>query len=129
MLARITLVFPGLPLTVECAPTNAPALWASPLLLTVGDVLYSLYKALRLSVPPQEFNQLTQPHQQAVSRAFWERLARDLGNYDHNMRRGVRYIDYLGRMRQFAGLRPAAGDEIPAGKRRGEVFVVVLTPV
>ena len=128
MLACITLVFPGLPLTVECKPTNAPALWASPSLLSVGDVLYSLYAALRLSVSPQDFNGLTQPHQEAVSRAFWKRLASDLDNYDDNIRRGVRYVDYLGRMRKFAGLRPAARDEIPAGKRRGEVFVVVLTP-
>ena len=128
MLMRITLVFPGLPLTVDCKPTNARALWASPLRLTVGDVLYGMYKALRGPVPPQEFNRLTQPHQQAVSRAFRTRLANDVESYNSNLRRGVRYIDYLGKMRMFGGLRPAMGMEIPAGKRRGEVFVVVLAP-
>ncbi|RPD60346.1 hypothetical protein L227DRAFT_483783, partial [Lentinus tigrinus ALCF2SS1-6] len=129
MLTRITLVFPGLPLMVEIKPADAPMWTPTPLLyLTVGDVLYGLYRALRLSVPSREFDALTPAHRESVSRAFKKRLASDRENYDKNVHHGVRNIDYLGEMRRFVGLRPAAGIEVPTGKRRGEVFVVVLAP-
>ena len=127
MLAHITLVFPGLPLMVECAPTNAQASSASPPVLTVRDVLYGLYKALREPVSQAEYDRLPNPHQDAVGRAFWTRITGDPANHDHNMRRGLRYIDYLGILRRFAGIRPATPQEMPAGKRWGEVFVVVVT--
>ncbi|RPD52693.1 hypothetical protein L226DRAFT_474013 [Lentinus tigrinus ALCF2SS1-7] len=128
-LPHITLVFPGLPLMVAIEPIDAPVWTSTPLpYVTVGDVLYSLYKALRLSVPLRELYALTRAHQESVSGVFRQRLARDLKNYDKNIHYGVRYIDYLGKMRQFVGLRPAAGIEVPTGKKRGEVFVVVLFP-
>ncbi|RPD70878.1 hypothetical protein L226DRAFT_538479 [Lentinus tigrinus ALCF2SS1-7] len=129
MLTRITLVFPGLPLMVEIKPADAPMWTPTPLLyLTVGDVLYGLYEALQVSIRRQEFDALSRAHRDAVSRVFYGRIARDPESYDQNMRRGVRRIDYLGEMRRFVGLRPAAGIEVPTGKRRGEVFVVVLAP-
>ncbi|RPD72385.1 hypothetical protein L226DRAFT_546934 [Lentinus tigrinus ALCF2SS1-7] len=130
MLTRITLVFAGLPLIIEIEPTDAPVWTSTPLpYLTVGDVIYGLYKALRLSVSSREFEVLTWAHRESVSRAFHKRLASDRGNYDKNVRHGVRRIDYLGEMRQFVGLRPAAWMEVPTGKRREDVFVVVLAPI
>ncbi|KAI0715939.1 hypothetical protein C8T65DRAFT_642993 [Cerioporus squamosus] len=127
MLRRISLVFPGLPLTVEIEPADAPVWTSTPLPhLTVGDVLYGLYKALRLSVPPPEFDALSRAHRESINRAFKKRLASDRENYEKNVHHGVRRIDYLGEMRQFVGLRPASRLEIPAGQRKGEVFVVVL---
>ncbi|RPD53796.1 hypothetical protein L226DRAFT_617350 [Lentinus tigrinus ALCF2SS1-7] len=126
-LRRITLVFPGLPLTVEIEPAGAP-LWTSTTLpyIAVGDVLYGLYRALRRSVPSSEFARLDPAHRESVSGAFRRRLRSDRENYDKNLRHGVRNVDYLGHMRRFVGLRPAVGMEVPTGKRRGEVFVVVL---
>ncbi|TFK81234.1 hypothetical protein K466DRAFT_591367 [Polyporus arcularius HHB13444] len=129
MLRRITLVFPGLPLMVEIEPADGPVLTPTPrLYLTVGDVLYGLYKALRLSVPPREFDALNRAHRESVRRAFEKRLASDRENYEKNVHHGVRRIDYLGEMRQFVGLRPATVLETPAGQGRGEVFSVVLAP-
>ena len=127
MLRRITLVFPDLPLMVEIEPADAPLWTPTPLpYLTVGDVLYGLYKSLRLSIPSREFDALTRAHQESIIRTFKKRLASDRENYDKNVHYGVRHIDYLGEMRRFVGLRPATGTEIPAGKRKGKVFVVCL---
>ncbi|RPD53818.1 hypothetical protein L227DRAFT_557154 [Lentinus tigrinus ALCF2SS1-6] len=127
MSRRITLVFPGLPLTVEIEPASAPLWTSTPLpYIAVGDVLYGLYRALRRSVPSSEFARLDLAHRESVSGAFRRRLRSDRENYDKNLRHGVRNIDYLGHVRRFVGLRPAAGMEVPTGKRRGEVFVVVL---
>ncbi|RPD60335.1 hypothetical protein L226DRAFT_538472 [Lentinus tigrinus ALCF2SS1-7] len=130
MLKRITLVFPGHPLIVEVLPEGRP-LWTSTSLpyLTVGDVLYGLYRALRLSAGRREFDSLSRSRRESVSRAFERRLASDRRNYHENMRYGVRNVDYLGETRRFLGLRPAEGGEIPRGCRRGEVFVVELASV
>ena len=130
LLTRITLVFPGLPLIIEVAPDPRP-LWTSVPLpyLTVGDVLYGLYRALRLSVPRRDFSALSSARREAVNRAFQRRLADDRRNYHENLRYGVRNIDYLGETRWFLGLRPAKDREVPRGSRRGEVFVVELASV
>ncbi|TFK81239.1 hypothetical protein K466DRAFT_569156 [Polyporus arcularius HHB13444] len=130
LLTRLTLVFPGLPFMVEINPQDRPVWTSTPLpYLTVGDVLYGLYKALRLSVGRREFDSLSRARRELVSRAFERRLASDRRNYDNNMRHGVRNIDYLGETRRFIGLRPAVGSEIPPGERRGEAFIVKLASV
>ena len=130
VLKRIVLTFPGLPLEIEINPADRPVWTATPLpYLTVGDVLNGLYKALRTSVEPREFDRLEPDHRESVSRAFKKRLRGDPENYDKNVKHGVRRIDYLGEMRQFVGLRPAGSAELSPGRRCGEVFVVQLAPV
>ena len=130
VLKRIVLTFPGLPLEIEINPADRPVWTATPLpYLTVGDVLNGLYKALRTSVEPREFDRLESGHRESVSRVFKKRLRGDPENYDKNVKHGVRRIDYLGEVRQFVGLRPAGNAELSPGRRRGEVFVVQLAPV
>ena len=130
VLRRVVLTFPGLPLEIEVTPANSPVWTATPLpYLTVGDVLYGLYKALRTSVEPREFDGLEPGHRESVSRAFKKRLRADPSNHDKNVRHGVRRIDYLGEARQFVGLRPARSAELSPGRGHGEVFVVQLAPV
>ncbi len=127
VLRRIVLKFPGLPLEIEVNPADSPVWTATPLpYLTVGDVLYGLYKALRTSVEPREFDGLEVGHRESVTRAFKKRLRADPDHYNKNVHHGVRRIDYLGELRQFIGLRPAGGMELSPGRRHGEVFVVQL---
>ncbi|KAI0754065.1 hypothetical protein C8Q80DRAFT_1095488 [Daedaleopsis nitida] len=132
-LRHMTLVFPGLPLTVEIEPDERPVWTMRPLpYLTVGDVLYGLYRSLRLSVEPREFDKLSRELRDSMSRAFDKRLMRDRASsresVDRNLHHGVRRVDYLGERRQLVGLRPAVGAEVPPGRRKGEVFVVKLAP-
>ncbi|PIL23036.1 hypothetical protein GSI_14343 [Ganoderma sinense ZZ0214-1] len=130
LLRRIVLIFPGLPLEIEVNPADSPVWTATPLpYLTVGDVLYGLYKALRTSVAPREFDGLEPGHRELMNRAFKKRLRGDPEHHDKNVRHGVRRIDYLGEARQFTGLRPAGSVELSPGRRLGEVFVVQLAPV
>lgn len=127
-LSRMTLLFPGLPFTIEIKPDERPV-WTNTSLpyLTVGDVLYGLYRTLRLSVGQREINSLDGTQRESLRRAYEKRLQRDSRqNYERNVRHGIRQVDYLGDMRQFVGLRLAVGAEIPYGRGKGEVFVVKL---
>ena len=130
LLRRILLTFPGLPLNIEITPAEDPV-WTSRTLpyLTVGDVLYGLYRALRTSVEPREFNSLEPAHRELLSRAFEKRLRNDRKNREKNVTHGIRRIDYLGEKRLLVGLRPASRAETPPGSRQGEVFVVELASV
>ena len=130
-LDRITLIFRGLPLVVDIEPDDRP-LWTSRPLpyVTVGDVLYQLYRAMRLSVDEREFDGLRRSMQDLMYRAFELRRERDSPTgWDKNTRHGVRNVDRLGDMRGLVGLRPAVGGEVPYGMTRGETFVVLLAPV
>ena len=129
-LKKMTLVFPGLPLVINIEPDDRPVWTSTPLhYLTVGDVLYGLYRSLRLSVERSEFDKQSASMKESMRRAFERRRDRDSrANWEKNTHHGVRYVDFLGEMRRLVGLRAAVGEEIPYGKRRGEVFVVKLAP-
>ncbi|KAI0685065.1 hypothetical protein C8T65DRAFT_748276 [Cerioporus squamosus] len=71
LLKRITLVLPGLPFVVEINPEDRPLWTSTPLpYLTVGDVLYGLYRALRLSVGRHEFDSLSAARRESTTPQF-----------------------------------------------------------
>ena len=92
-------------------------------------MLYNLYRELRRSLDPREYDALGRERRRSVDNAFRERLRRDRDNYDRNVEHGVRRIDCLGELRRFVGLRPAVGSEVPYGRRREEMLVVQLAPI
>ncbi|KAI0765912.1 hypothetical protein BD413DRAFT_606073 [Trametes elegans] len=126
-LAKMVLVVPGYPLEVEVTPAAEP-LWSDrPLpFVTVGDILYGIYRALRESVNTTEFDRLPRAQRDAMRVAFERRLRSDPANYARNLQTGVRRVDYLGVKRQFIGIRFALGMELPPRRQREETFVVEL---
>ncbi|KAI0823459.1 hypothetical protein BC628DRAFT_1411507 [Trametes gibbosa] len=124
---KIVLIFPGIPLEVEVTPA-ADAYWSSRPLpyVTVGDLLYGLYKALRTSVAQAEYEHLDPDLRESLRISFHSRLNRDPQHHVQNLEHGVRRIDYLGERRRFLGIRPASGRELPPSRRSEEVYVVEL---
>ncbi|EJF58393.1 hypothetical protein DICSQDRAFT_139476 [Dichomitus squalens LYAD-421 SS1] len=130
LLRRMVLTFPGLPVRVEITPAEDPVWTSRPLpYLTFADVLYGLYRALRTSVEPREFDELEPTHRESLRRAFEKRLRNDPKSYEKNVQHGIRRIDYLGDRRLLVGLRQASSAEMSPTGRQGEVFVVQLAPV
>ncbi|KAI0353864.1 hypothetical protein OH77DRAFT_1497016 [Trametes cingulata] len=126
-LRRMILIIPGHPLEVEVTPSPEPYWSSTPLpFVTVGDVLYGLYKALRASVDARDCERLEQRVRDSLRRAFERRLLSDPRNHRRNVQHGIRKIDYLGDRRMFLGIRPARTRELPPRWSRGEVFVVEL---
>ncbi|KAI0628650.1 hypothetical protein C8Q77DRAFT_1147365 [Trametes polyzona] len=126
-LQTVVLIFPGVPLEVEVIP-SANAQWSDRPLpyVTVGDLLYGLYKSLRISIHQDDYERLSVSEREALRLAFEARLQRDPEHHAQNLERGFRRIDYLGDMRIFLGIRPACHDEIPPARRGEEVFMVEL---
>ncbi|KAI0628662.1 hypothetical protein C8Q77DRAFT_1147476 [Trametes polyzona] len=126
-LHKVVLIFPGVPLEVEIMP-SADARWSDRPLpyVTVGDLLYGLYRSLRTSVQQDEYERLSVSEREALRRAFDARLRRDPQHHTQNLEHGIRRIDYLGERRRFLGIRPASRREIPPQRRGEEVFVVEL---
>ncbi|KAJ8468159.1 hypothetical protein ONZ51_g9812 [Trametes cubensis] len=104
------------------------ALWAKEPLpyVTVGDVVHGIYRALRVSVKPDEVERLDARRRDRVRRAFEKRLREDPANRGRNVQFGIRRVDFLEDRRAFLGIRPAHGSEVPAKHKRSEVFVVEL---
>ncbi|KAI0667191.1 hypothetical protein C8Q78DRAFT_1054490 [Trametes maxima] len=126
-LRRMVLIFLDIPLEIEVAPC-AEARWSErPLpFVTVGDVLYGIYRTLRASAVQSELNQLDTHTRELSYRMFDARLRDDPRNRARNLEYGVRRIDCLGEQRQFLGIRPAIGQELPSRRRGEDVFVVEL---
>ncbi|KAI0365758.1 hypothetical protein BV20DRAFT_1038704 [Pilatotrama ljubarskyi] len=126
-LRSMVLIIPGVPLEIEVTPSAEPYWSNTPLpFVTVGDVLYSLYKSLRTSVDAREYERLDHRQRDLARRAFEQRLRNDPRNHRRNVQHGIREIDCLGERRMFLGIRPTNGSELPPRRRRGEVFVVEL---
>ncbi|KAI0641431.1 hypothetical protein C8Q79DRAFT_895418, partial [Trametes meyenii] len=128
-LRRMVLIFLDIPLEIEVTP-SAEAYWSErPLpFVTVGDVLYGLYRTLRVSVGQSELDKLDVHMREMSYRMFDARLRDDPRNHSRNLEFGVRRIDCLGEHRQFLGIRPAIGQELPLRRRGEDVFVVELGP-
>ncbi|OBZ65524.1 hypothetical protein A0H81_14394 [Grifola frondosa] len=118
-LRTITLRLHQLPRDIEIVPTTLPY-------VTVRDVLYELYRTLRISVERGEYRDLPRREREALQDAFRARLARVVDPFARaeDERYGIRRIDFLGDRRVFLGLLPAVGHDIPYGKRAGEAFMV-----
>ncbi|KAI0330734.1 hypothetical protein GY45DRAFT_1345746 [Cubamyces sp. BRFM 1775] len=126
-LRKVVLLLPTIPLEIEITPASDPLWAAEPLpYVTVGDVAHGLYRALRVSVKPDEVERLDARRRDHIRRAFEKRVREDPANRGRNVQFGIRRVDYLEDRRAFLGIRPAHGPEVPARHKRSEVFVVEL---
>ena len=130
-LRELVLVVPGLPLEMVVRPAGRPSWAPTPLpYATVGDVLYTLYRALHLQIHVESLKLLDTGTKQ---RAAYARDKRDgRGGHDSNnvnFSTTLHWIDCLGDSRAFLGLRPAVGMDVPAGGASLAVFSVVVDPL
>ncbi|TFK39188.1 hypothetical protein BDQ12DRAFT_682318 [Crucibulum laeve] len=74
--------------------------------VTVRDVLHSLYRGLRPSVPAEEYNGLPAPQRRDISDAFYTRIGKFTNPDEHReeLSKGLKVVDYLGRSTRFMGL-------------------------
>ncbi|KAH9923405.1 uncharacterized protein BXZ73DRAFT_79476 [Epithele typhae] len=132
----ITLVFPRLPLRIVVHPTGVDSGDRhhghdshAPRYVTVGDVLGTLHHALHAPLPPEEWAALS-PREQThlASRVASRRRAEGFWTETNALtEKAVKSIDFLGRRRRFAGIRPAKRGEAPIDVRMdgdSSVFVV-----
>ncbi|OJT03726.1 hypothetical protein TRAPUB_5548 [Trametes pubescens] len=102
--ASITIVSEHLPWQITVSP-NQDAAWAAPY-ITVGDVLYALYRALRIGVTAAELHMCDRNHQERVHATYsarYSQVARaDERAVEKN--KGIKRVDFLCGARMFAGL-------------------------
>ncbi|KAF8879372.1 hypothetical protein BD779DRAFT_1427676, partial [Infundibulicybe gibba] len=74
--------------------------------VTVGDVLYSLYRELHTRVGSSNYNAVSSSHRSAISRAFHQRWNSIYDKEARNMtyNNGLLAIDFLVQQRRFMGL-------------------------
>ncbi|KAI8974822.1 hypothetical protein BD414DRAFT_497602 [Trametes punicea] len=103
--ASITIICERLPWAITVNPTdNAP--WAAPY-VTVGDVLYTLYRTLRLPVTPIELGLQADPaFQQRVQDAYIARYHRITHPGDREVEKAkmIKRVDFLCEAQMFKGL-------------------------
>ncbi|KAI0365754.1 hypothetical protein BV20DRAFT_709420 [Pilatotrama ljubarskyi] len=102
--ASITIISEQLPWAITVHP-KSDAHWAAPY-VTVGDVLYTLYRTLRLGVTTAEQLLCDSAHYQRVHDAYvarCERIAHP-GDRAEEKSKGVKRVDFLLQARMFKGL-------------------------
>ncbi|KZT69116.1 hypothetical protein DAEQUDRAFT_636057, partial [Daedalea quercina L-15889] len=100
---------PGLPsLTIICdmLPWSLSVTPSRTHVVTVGDVLHTLYRMLRTAVTETELGVLPSDTQMRVHSAFHARhkLLPDSRSRAEEKRKGVKRVDFLMDLRRFAGL-------------------------
>ncbi|CDO71031.1 hypothetical protein BN946_scf184844.g35 [Trametes cinnabarina] len=99
--------------------------------VSIWDVLITLYKYLRMPIDPTAYKRLSSEEKDALHRSAADRARRKspgwLSGADHYAAGSViQNVDLLGERRSFLGIRVAQQQDLPQGKRFGEVFVVEL---
>lgn len=75
--------------------------------VTISDVLYGLYRALRLPVSQVEYDRETPEKQKEVARAYYNRFERHVSNpllMEQEKAKGVKRVDFLTGAHRFKGL-------------------------
>ncbi|RPD52281.1 hypothetical protein L227DRAFT_515045 [Lentinus tigrinus ALCF2SS1-6] len=110
---RLAIICTHLPWTITVTPSRG-ASWEAPY-VTVGDVLHTLYRALRLCVTGPELGVLDAAGQRKAKEAYVRRYRRvvDPGNRDSEKAKGIKRIDFLCDYRTFLGISLVQGG-IPA---------------
>lgn len=121
-LPALTLICDILPWSIAIAPAPGRAV------VSVGDVLHSLYRILRLSVSQVELAYLHPDAQQRVHAAFHARyrLIRDEWQRQEERAKGVKRVDFLMDARRFAGLSIVVGGPALNGRGLGSVWSLHL---
>lgn len=122
---------PGIPsLTVICdmLPWSVSITPARTHVVTVGDVLYALYRMLRIAVTETELGVLPPETQTRVHTAFHARhkMLADARARAEEKQKGVKRVDFLLDFRRFAGLSLVMSGAALNGKGLGEVWALQL---
>ena len=125
-LASLAIICAHLPWTITVTPTRG-ASWAAPY-VTVGDVLHTLFRTLRLGVTEPELGAgvLDAPARDRVHDAYVRRYRRvvDGRERDAEKAKGVKRVDFLRDQRMFGGLSLVQGG-LPAKRvPHGAVWVL-----
>lgn len=128
-LRSLTLVFRFLPLQIEVKPgAHSPPKGIPPEehdYVSVADLLIGLYEGLRAPVDPGLYARMSGPQQATLWRAAARRVKALAGDQHGPLPYPMlRQVDFLRKRRRFVGIRVAEREELPKGKRYGEVFVV-----
>ncbi|KAH9931039.1 hypothetical protein B0H21DRAFT_98191 [Amylocystis lapponica] len=105
-LPELTIICDLLPWSITVAPTES-ASWSpsSRRLVTVGDVLHAIYRALRLPASSVEVGHLQYENRGRVDAAFFSRCG-SISDPDQTIElsKGVKRVDFLMEHRGFSGL-------------------------
>ncbi|EIW61920.1 uncharacterized protein TRAVEDRAFT_35348 [Trametes versicolor FP-101664 SS1] len=102
--ASIIIVSEHLPWQITVNP-NPDAAWAAPY-VTVGDVLYALYRALRMGVTAAELHLCDLNHRERVHATYHARYSQ-VARADERAtekNKGIKRVDFLCGARKFVGL-------------------------
>ncbi|RPD60315.1 hypothetical protein L226DRAFT_471583 [Lentinus tigrinus ALCF2SS1-7] len=105
----LAIICTHLPWTITVTPTRG-AIWAAPY-VTVGDVLHTLYRTLRLGVTEPELGVLDAAGRDRVHDAYVRRYRRvgDPRDRDAEKAKGIKRVDFLRDHRAFYGMSLVQG--------------------
>ncbi|KAF9447306.1 hypothetical protein P691DRAFT_802630 [Macrolepiota fuliginosa MF-IS2] len=98
---------PSFTLVSQYLPWEIVILPSSKSYVTVSDVLYGLYRGLRLPVSHDEYAYETEDKKDKISFAYHRRLERYASNpglMEQEMQKGVKRVDYLTGVHRFGGI-------------------------
>ncbi|KZT07068.1 uncharacterized protein LAESUDRAFT_699456 [Laetiporus sulphureus 93-53] len=123
-LPSLTIICDLLPWSITVTPAPASALSPRPQCITVGDVLGTVYRTLRLAVSDVELNYLPHEVRERVHAAYHTRcrIAPDERTRMIEKSKGVKRVDFLMEARRFVGLAIVMGGPPLKGKGLGEVW-------
>ncbi|RPD69139.1 hypothetical protein L226DRAFT_526746 [Lentinus tigrinus ALCF2SS1-7] len=120
----IAIICTHLPWTITVTPTPS-ATWTAPY-VTVGDVLHTLYRTLRLGVTGAELSVLDAAGQRRVSDAYVHRYRRvvDPCKRDWEKAKRIKRINFLCDRRAFLGISLVEGGIPSRGLLHGAVWTL-----
>ncbi|KAL7277088.1 hypothetical protein PYCCODRAFT_1432792 [Trametes coccinea BRFM310] len=130
-LASITIVCGGFPWAITVRPRGSDSPWGSTPYVTVGDVLFTLYRALRLPVTDAEISDVRDSAlRQRVKDAFARRCnsIADPAHRDVEISKRIKRVDFLCDKRMFQGLSLVPEGLPSMGLQPGVVWRLHVSP-
>ena len=123
-LPALAIICEYLPWTITVVPTPG-ALWSAPY-VTVGDVLHTLYRALRLGVSEPELGVLEPAQRDRVRDAYARRYRRVADKHERAVEKAksIKRVDFLREHRAFLGLAPVPSGLPAKGLAPGQVWAL-----
>lgn len=125
-LPELVIMCDYLPWHIVVKPVPS-ASWSpgAPHIVTVGDVLHTIHRMLRLAVSEREFTTLPPDSQARVTMAFDARIAQA----DPRLRatetsKGIKRVDFLMESRSFIGLSMVTNPAVLQGRGLGQVWML-----
>ncbi|KAI0628659.1 hypothetical protein C8Q77DRAFT_1042213, partial [Trametes polyzona] len=125
----LLLVFQSIPLKVEVKPRSTLLYQKSThprgrQCVSSWDVLYTLYRTLRAPIDSAIYHDASVSKRDRMRYSAAHRIALLPQDHPSYSPPEILNVDMLGGRRRFLGIRVAARDELPEGRKFGEVFVV-----